>query len=354
MNLSDITLEIEGLTKKLSNSEFLSNRAQAKKAGAQLQKLQKKLDLSKALLEIGKRLKGTEDLLKEKLDSDLLDIAKDDQANLTKEKKEIEEELMKLDADPALNLPNDLIIEIRAGTGGNEAALFARDLFDMYTKFAKSRGWNVSLISSSESELSGFKEVVFEIDGENAYRTLRHESGVHRVQRIPDTEKQGRIHTSTASVAVLPKVEEVELEIRPQDLEMEFFRSSGAGGQNVNKVETAVRIRHIPTGLVISSQEGRSQQKNREHAISVLRARLYEEKQRAEAAKMAAERKSQIGTADRSEKIRTYNFPQDRITDHRVGKSFHNIEGIMEGKLDSIIDALQELPPSAELGVPRP
>ena len=214
----------------------------------------------------------------------------------------------------------------------------------MYSKFAESKKWDANLISSSPSELGGYKEIVFEINGPDAYKTLRQESGVHRVQRIPATEKQGRIHTSTASVAVLPKVKDIDVEIKPSDIKVEFYRSSGPGGQNVNKVETAVRITHLPTGYVITSQEGRSQLKNRERAMSLLRARIYDIQRAAEEKKLSAERRSQIGTADRSEKIRTYNFPQDRITDHRIGKSFHNIEAIFEGKLESIIEAFQKLP----------
>ncbi len=232
-------------------------------------------------------------------------------------------------------------MEIRAGTGGEEAALFAGSLYEMYRKYATTQEWDTELLSTSPSELGGFKEIVFEINGGGAYKKLKQESGVHRVQRIPETEKQGRIHTSTATVAVLPKVEEEKVEIKPQDIKLEFSRSSGAGGQNVNKVETAVRIIHIPTGVVVASQEGRSQQKNRERAMRLLRSRLYEARRSAEEAKVAAERKQQIGTADRSEKIRTYNFPQDRVTDHRINQSFHNIEKIMEGDISQVVEALQ-------------
>lgn len=235
------------------------------------------------------------------------------------------------------DLPQDVIMEIRAGAGGDEASLFAGELFHMYTQFAKKRGWGVSVLDESRSDLGGYKGVVLEVNGENAYETLRFESGVHRVQRIPETEKIGRVHTSTASVAVLPKAREIDVEIKPQDVKFEFFRSSGPGGQNVNKVETAVRLTHMPTGLVIVSQESRSQQKNREHALAILRAKLYEAKREAEAKKIGEKRREQIGTGDRSEKIRTYNFPQDRVTDHRIKESWHNIESIMEGNIDEIV-----------------
>lgn len=237
------------------------------------------------------------------------------------------------------------IIEIRAGAGGEEAALFAGRLLQMYSSYAKKRNWELNLIDSHPSSLGGFKEAVFEIGGVNAYQDMKQEGGVHRVQRIPDTEKTGRIHTSTASVAVLREAEEKDVEIKPQDVKVEFFRSSGPGGQNVNKVETAVRIYHLPTGLVVSSQESRSQQKNREHAMTVLRTRLLETRREAAAEKSGAQRREQIGSADRSEKIRTYNFPQDRVTDHRIKQSWHNLEKILAGELDPIIEAMQKIAP---------
>lgn len=239
------------------------------------------------------------------------------------------------------DVPHNLIMEIRAGAGGNEASLFAKELFDLYSRFAQKRGWETTRINESKSEAGGYKEVIMEINGKNAYKTLRWESGVHRIQRIPSTEKSGRIHTSTASVAVLPQAREIDIEIKPQDIKVEFFRSSGPGGQNVNKVETAVRIYHLPTSLIVTSQESRSQQKNREYAFNLLRAKLLDAKIQAEAKKIAAERREQIGTGDRSEKIRTYNFPQDRVTDHRIKESWHNLPSIMEGNLDPIVEALQ-------------
>ncbi len=245
--------------------------------------------------------------------------------------------------------PQNVIMEIRAGAGGGEAALFAQELFEMYTRFAAKKGWETALLSESRSDLGGCKEVIFEVNGRGAYETLRWESGVHRVQRIPETEKIGRIHTSTASVAVLPQANEVEFEIKPQDIKVEFFRSSGPGGQNVNKVETAVRIYHLPSGLVVGSQESRSQQKNRERAMTLLRAKLLDAKMQQEAKKIGAERRAQIGTGDRSEKIRTYNFPQDRVTDHRIKESWYNIEKIFAGELDPVIQeiATKIVPPSS-------
>jgi len=232
---------------------------------------------------------------------------------------------------------NNVIIEIRAGAGGDEAALFAADLYKMYVKFAEKQGWGVKTLDSSPSSLKGYKEIVFQISGANAYDLLKQEGGVHRVQRIPETEKSGRIHTSTASVAVLPQVEQKELKIKPGDLKIDTYRASGPGGQYVNKTESAIRITHLPTGFVVTSQNERSQGANRENAMSILRSRLYAFKMEQEAQKMGQQRNAQIGTADRSEKIRTYNFPQDRITDHRIKKEWHNIDRILDGDLWPII-----------------
>jgi peptide chain release factor 1 len=237
---------------------------------------------------------------------------------------------------------NAIILEIRAGVGGEEAALFAADLSQMYMKYAAKRGWSVSTINKSSSDIGGCKEIIMEMRGEKIYEALKFESGVYRIQRIPKTEKSGRIHTSTASVAILPIPEASEIEIKPSDVEMSFTRSSGPGGQNVNKVETAVRILHKPTGIVVFSQEERSQQKNREQAMKVLRAKLSEIKTSQEQAQTGQMRREQIGTQDRSEKIRTYNFLQDRVTDHRFKKSWHNIEKILGGDLDPIINYIKK------------
>ncbi|MBI2033786.1 MAG: PCRF domain-containing protein [Candidatus Liptonbacteria bacterium] len=230
-----------------------------------------------------------------------------------------------------------VILEIRAGAGGDEAAIFAADLARMYQRYAASRLWRFEILDYSQTTLSGYKTLVAEIAGDDVFQSLKNESGVHRVQRIPKTEKSGRVHTSTASVAVLPEVETKEVEIMSQDLEISFFRSSGPGGQNVNKVETAVRILHKPTGLVVSSQVERSQSANKEKALAILRAKLFEQKKIEEQQKIGGLRKEQIGSAERAEKIRTYNFPEDRVTDHRLGKKFHNIEKILGGDLNQII-----------------
>lgn len=238
--------------------------------------------------------------------------------------------------------PNEIILEVRAGAGGDEASLFAAELANMYIQYAEDKGWQVEKISSSDNEAGGYKEAAFEIHGKGVFKELRFETGVHRVQRIPATEKQGRIHTSTASVAILPLRKKTTIEIKDEDLEIEFSRSGGAGGQNVNKVETAVRIVHKPTGIDVRSTAQRSQLKNKEQAMSILIAKLEQKKQEEEDAKFAAERKSQVGTGDRSEKIRTYNFPQNRITDHRLGKSWHSIEETLKGDLNDILNSVSE------------
>ena len=239
--------------------------------------------------------------------------------------------------------PNDeknVIIEIRGGAGGDEAALFSANLYRMYTMYAEKRGWKIELLAASETGIGGFKEVSFEITGEGAYSRFKFESGVHRVQRVPEKETQGRIHTSTVTVAVLPEAEEVEFDINPNDIQVDTFRASGAGGQHINKTESAIRLTYIPTGLVVECQDERSQFKNKDKAMKILRSRLYEQAQREAAEKIASERRMQVGTGDRSERIRTYNFPQGRVTDHRIGLTLYHLDQIMNGDLDEIIDAL--------------
>lgn len=248
--------------------------------------------------------------------------------------------------------PNDdknVIIEIRGGAGGDEASLFAGSLYRMYSMYAETQGWKLETLNSNETELGGFKEISFSIEGEGAYSRLKYESGVHRVQRVPETESQGRIHTSTVTVAVLPEADEVELEINPSDLKIDVFRASGAGGQHVNKTESAVRITHIPTGVVVECQDERSQHKNRDRAMKILRSRLYEALQQEQTDKIASQRRTQVGTGDRSERIRTYNFPQGRLTDHRIGLTIYRLEDIMNGSLDEVFDALATADRAAKL-----
>jgi peptide chain release factor 1 len=272
----------------------------------------------------------------QKLAEEELRQLEEQKAALKKQMDEILEEEKKED-----EFPNEIILEVRAGAGGDEAALFARELADMYRKYAGMKGWTVKIVDESETGIGGYKEAAFEIRGQDVYKLMRYETGVHRVQRVPATEKSGRVHTSTASVAILPVRKHSKVEINPTDLEIEFSRSGGAGGQNVNKVETAVRIIHKPTGIDVRSTAERSQLKNREKAMGILVAKLQQKQEEEEAAKYAGERKSQVGTASRSEKIRTYNILQDRITDHRIKTSWHNIEKIFQGYMDPIIEALQ-------------
>jgi peptide chain release factor 1 len=286
-------------------------------------------------------ISGLEELLNKKAhEADFVDLAKEELRELKNKKADSEnaiEELL-LEDDP--DADKNIIIEIRAGTGGLEASLFAADLYRMYSKYAVRQGWKVEMLSSSPSEAGGFKEAVFAIEGTGVYKRLKYESGVHRVQRVPATEASGRIHTSTVSVAVLPEAEEVDIKIDPKDLRIDVFRSSGAGGQSVNTADSAVRITHIPTGVVVQCQDERSQLKNKNKGMKVLRARLLDKAISEQHEKIAKERKTQIGTGERSEKIRTYNYPDRRVTDHRIGLTIHNLENILEGDLDEIIMGL--------------
>lgn len=279
-------------------------------------------------------------MLEENIDEDFKELVKDELAENKKNVEPLEEELrlLLLPTDP--NDDKNVIVEIRGGAGGDEAALFAADLFRMYARYAERNRWKVETMSLNESGIGGFKEAIFMIQGQGAYSKLKYESGVHRVQRIPTTESGGRIHTSTVTVAVLPEAEEVDVELNMSDLRIDVFRSSGNGGQSVNTTDSAVRITHLPTGLVISCQDEKSQLKNKDKALKVLRARLYEIEQAKQQAELAAEKRSQVGTGDRSERIRTYNFPQGRVTDHRVGLTLHKLEQVLDGELEEFIQTL--------------
>lgn len=296
------------------------------------------------LAEIYEKLMHDEEKVRDMMEADpsLLELGKEELSSIETQRKGIEEQIQDIlnKEKEEEEFPNEIVMEIRAGAGGDEASIFALDLAEMYQKYAARQGWSWSTIDESKSAVGGYKEVVMEMKGVGVYKKLRYETGVHRVQRIPATEKTGRIHTSTASVAILPIRKKTKLEINPADLEMETSRSGGAGGQNVNKVETAVRIIHKPTGIDVRSTAERSQLKNRERAMAILISKLEALKEEEEAKKYAAERKNQIGTGDRSEKIRTYNETQDRVTDHRIKESWHNIKAIFEGGIDNIIESL--------------
>jgi len=285
-------------------------------------------------------LEETRAMLDKGLDDEMVELVTDELASLEVRLEsltcKLEEGLIQRDAYD----DKDVIVEIRAGAGGDEAALFAADLLRMYARYAENRGWHVDVIDSSESGIGGFKEIIFEVKGKGAYSRLKYERGVHRVQRVPVTESSGRIHTSTATIAVLPEVEDVEVDINPEDIRIDIFCAGGHGGQHVNKVATAVRIVHLPTGITAVCQDERSQGRNKTKAMAVLRARILDQEERKHSEEIARERRSQVGTGDRSEKIRTYNFPQGRVSDHRIGLTLHNLEGILSGELDSLIDAL--------------
>jgi peptide chain release factor 1 len=283
-------------------------------------------------------------------DSEIAAMARDEAERLSQRHAALQESLKLALRPKDPRDDRDVIVEIRAGTGGDEAALFAADLYRMYSRYADRRGWKSEVMSSNEIGIGGFKEMVFEVKGQGAYSRLKYESGVHRVQRVPATEAQGRIHTSVATVAVLPEAEEVDVQINESDLRIDKFHSGGAGGQNVNKVETAIRITHIPTGIVVVCQDERSQMKNRMKAMAVLRARLLDQRMSAQAEEIAGSRKQQVGSGDRSEKIRTYNFPQDRVTDHRIGLTVHNLPRILDGEIDPLIDAVAADTEARQLG----
>jgi len=287
-----------------------------------------------------KSLEDTQAMLNDSLDEEMSALAKEESGNLQRKRERLLQEikLALLPKDPADK--KDVIVEIRAGTGGEEAALFAATLFRMYSRYAATKGWKVDIMSSNETGIGGFKEIIFEVKGKGVYSRLKYESGVHRVQRVPATESSGRIHTSTATVAVLPEAEEIEIGIDSNDLRVDTFCSGGAGGQNVNKVASAVRLTHIPSGMVVICQDERSQLQNKIKAMAVLRARLLDQERQRQFQEVTDARRSQVGTGERSEKIRTYNFPQGRISDHRIGLTIHNLEAILEGDLDDIIDAV--------------
>lgn len=331
----------EELGRMMADSEVINDPRRLRELAQEHAGLEEISETGARFIELQDELAGARELLGSAEDEELRELAEAEIEELETRVDELEGEVRDLLAPRDPLDDRAAVIEVRAGTGGDEAALFAGDLFRMYTRFAERQGWKVELLSSSEGTVGGFKEIVFGVRGKNAYGTLRYESGVHRVQRVPETESQGRIHTSAASVAVLPEAEDVDVDISSEDLKIDVFRSSGPGGQSVNTTDSAVRITHIPTGLVVSCQDEKSQHKNKARALKVLRSRLLDLKVAEQEAERARERRLQISTGDRSAKIRTYNFPQSRVTDHRIGLTLHRLPEILDGDLDELLRELR-------------
>jgi peptide chain release factor 1 len=338
--LEQIYKRYEEIVAQMSKPEIATDHVQMTKLAQEKSSLDSLISLYQEYKATVKALEDTKSMLDEKLDAEMLAMTKDEAHQLEEKQTRLQEELKRalLPKDP--NDEKNIIMEIRAGAGGDEAAIFAAELFRMYSRYAQTKRWNVDIINSSESVGGGYKEIILEISGHSVFSRLKYERGVHRVQRVPITESSGRIHTSTATVAVLPEAEEVDMTIDPKDIRIDIFHSGGAGGQNVNKVATAVRLTHFPTGMVVICQDERSQLQNRLKAFAVLRSRLLDMETSKQEAEMSSMRRSQVGTGERSEKIRTYNFPQDRLSDHRIGLTLHSLPKIMQGDLDELIAAL--------------
>lgn len=338
--LQAIADRYEELGELLSDPDVISDTNRFMELSKEEASLRETVEAYKAYQKVLQGIEEDEMILKEESDADIIEMAKEELANLKDEKVELEEriKILLIPKDP--NDDKNIIMEIRGAAGGDEAALFAGDLYNMYTRYAESQGWKVETVEASMNGVGGYKEVIMMITGDNVYSKLKFENGAHRVQRVPVTESQGRVHTSTATVVVMPEAEEVELDLDEKDIRVDIYHASGAGGQHVNKTASAVRLTHIPTGIVVAMQDERSQIKNREKAMKVLRARVYDKLQTEAKEEYDSNRKLAVGTGDRSERIRTYNFPQNRVTDHRIGLTIQKLDQILAGKLDEIIDAL--------------
>ncbi|KGN02550.1 peptide chain release factor 1 [Clostridium novyi A str. 4570] len=330
----------EELSIKISDPSVMANQNEWRKLCKEHAELETIVTKYREYKTNKEELEANKEMLSEETDKDMKEMIQEEiktlEESIVKDQEELK--ILLLPKDP--NDDKNVFIEIRAGAGGDEAALFAANLFRMYTRYAERHGWKTELMSANETDIGGFKEVVFMLRGDSAYSKMKFESGVHRVQRVPDTESSGRIHTSTATVAVLPEVDDVDIQIDPNDIRVDVFRASGHGGQCVNTTDSAVRMTHIPTGIVVSCQDEKSQLKNKEKAMKVLKARLYEKAEAERAASISADRKSQVGTGDRSERIRTYNYPQGRVTEHRIGLTLYKLEAFLDGDMEEVIDAL--------------
>lgn len=330
----------EELTELLSDPEVISDTNRFMKLSKEEGELREKVAVFRRYREVEAELQDTEEIIAETSDDDMLEMAREELKALKEEKAELEDriQVLLLPSDP--NDDKNIIMEIRGAAGGDEAQLFAGDLYEMYTKYADSQGWKVEVIEASSNDIGGYKEIILQISGSKVFSKLKFESGAHRVQRVPSTESQGRVHTSTATVGVMPELEEFDLDIADKDIRTDIYHASGAGGQHVNKTASAVRLTHIPTGVVVAMQDQRSQQQNREKAMLILRSRVYEKLQSEQQSEYDSQRKNLVGTGDRSERIRTYNYPQNRVTDHRIGLTIQKLDRIMAGELDDIVNAL--------------
>ena len=338
--LDSFIIRYDELSELLSDPDVISDTKRFMELTKEESNLRPKVETFKRYQQVVEEIGDTEEMLGEGLDSEMAEMAKEELASLKKEKVELEEKIkfLLLPEDP--NDGKNIIMEIRGAAGGDEAALFAGDLLSMYQKYAESQGWRVEVMDANVTGIGGYKEVILMITGDNVFSKLKYESGAHRVQRVPSTESQGRVHTSTATVVVMPEAEEVEIELEDKDIRVDIYHASGAGGQHVNKTASAVRLTHLPTGIVVAMKDERSQLKNREKAMKVLRARVYDKISQEAQSEYDANRKSAVGTGDRSERIRTYNFPQNRVTDHRIGLTLQKLDQVLAGKIDEIVDAL--------------
>jgi peptide chain release factor 1 len=338
--LKKVEKRYDDLNELLSDPKIITQQSQFQKYAKEQSDLTPIVNRFKDLKNFVQQIEDSKKILEEEKDPEMLEMAEEDLAQVEIERQKAEEDLKILLLPKDSRDERNVIVEIRAGTGGEEAALFSNDLFRMYSRYAEENKWQVEILSSNLTGKGGFKEVIFNISGKGVYSKLKYEGGTHRVQRVPDTESQGRIHTSAVTVAILPEVEDVDIKINTSDIKIDVYRASGPGGQSVNTTDSAVRLTFVPTGMIVTCQDEKSQHKNREKAMKVLRARLYDEEQKKAHDEQDSERKQQVGSGDRSERIRTYNFPQERVTDHRIGLTVHKLSAIMEGALAEVIDAL--------------